>query len=135
MATQLATLANLQEPKSPSSSCENKPTKRSKVRHCSEKDAGHHCYRAECMGLHSNTGFRQKKCRSWGRRAPELPRLLGFQYLGRSIRYILMEAKAFYNGFCSDALEDSLVVKKDGAVSLVDPYFAIPANPPPCMCP
>ncbi|KAF7847586.1 hypothetical protein BT93_L2814 [Corymbia citriodora subsp. variegata] len=135
MATQYANLANLQGPKSPSSCGENKPIERSSVHHCSVKDAGQHCYSAECTGLHCNMGFGTKKSRSWGRRAQELPRLLGFWNLASSIRYIRMKTKAFYNGFRSDSLEDSLVVRHDGAASLVDPYFAIPVTPPPCMCP
>ncbi|XP_010054918.2 uncharacterized protein LOC104443287 [Eucalyptus grandis] len=135
MATQLSTLAKLHGPKSLSSCGQNKPIKRSKVRHCSEKDAGHDHYRIECTELHGDTAFGEKKCQSWRRRGRDPPRLLGLWYLGSSIKYILMKAKAFYNEFCCDAFEDSLVVKNDGAVSLVDPYFSIPVTPPPSVSP
>ncbi|KAI3439732.1 uncharacterized protein J3R85_004370 [Psidium guajava] len=135
MATQLATLAKLHGPKSRSSCGEDKPIKRRKLLHCSEKGTGHPHHRIECTELLGNAASGEKKSRSWHRRARELPRLLGFRYLESSIRYILMEAKAFYNEFCHDASEDSLVVKNDELVSMVDPYFSIPVTPPPSVSP
>lgn len=136
MATQLAALAKLDGPKTPSSRGGNRLIRRSGVCHCSEKDVGHHHhYRIESTELPGNTGFGEKKHWSWCRRARVLPRLLGFWYLESSIRYILMKAKAFYKEFCCDAFEGSLVVKNDGVVSLVDPYFSIPVAPPPSVSP
>ncbi|KAF8033464.1 hypothetical protein BT93_D2160 [Corymbia citriodora subsp. variegata] len=135
MATPLAPLAKLHGPKSPLSGGQNKPIKRSKVRHCLEKDASHHHYPAECMELHGDAASGEKKRRSRRRQAQELPWLLGFGYLESSMRYILMKAKAFFNEFCCDAFEDSLVVKNDAVVSVVDPYFSIPVTPPPSVSP
>ncbi|KAI6701863.1 hypothetical protein NL676_010999 [Syzygium grande] len=79
MATQLAALAKLDGPKPPSSRGGNRPIRRSRVRHCSEKDVGHHHhYRIESTELPGNTGFGEEALElvlsSSG--APSAPRVL-----------------------------------------------------------
>ncbi|KAJ9707652.1 hypothetical protein PVL29_002614 [Vitis rotundifolia] len=51
---------------------------------------------------------------------------LGFSYLASSLRYFLSKAKAFYNRFFLEAIDNPMGRTE---VMLVDPYFSFPVVP------
>lgn len=84
--------------------------------------SGHCAYREMVSELGDGKGKRRKR-----RKKTQFGAVfqLNLWYFASTISHILRKAKAFYNECCCDAYEDGKIVE----VTLVDPYFSMPALP------